>query len=47
MCTYTDSAQPTDAFNPTDPGIDLKTNLLSLGMVALAMVILWIVLFGC
>ena len=47
MRYYTDSIHPIDTLILAHTGIDLKTNLLSLGMVALAMVILWVLLFGC
>ena len=47
MHYYTDTIQPINTFSLIHTGIDLKTNLLSLAMVALAMFILWILLFGC
>lgn len=46
MRCYSDSIHAVKAINPEDVKITPTTNLLSLGMLGLAMAILWVLLFG-
>ena len=47
MRYFTDTIQPINTLSLIHTGTDLKTNLVSLGLVALAMLILWVLFFGC
>ena len=46
MRCYTEAAHTINATDHEEVKIPLATNLLSLGLVGLAMVILWVLLFG-
>ena len=46
MHGYSDSINAVKTINPDDVKLTPMTNLLSLGMLGLAMAILWVLLFG-